>query len=484
MVLCAAAATLIMPSITRGAAAPVWFDPATMSGYKTDVADFYQHQFLAGNPGGVSGWEGLGGWCRPTALVDALYTYAVNGYPNLLPVGINQLNNWQNASGTAIAALRNVQGQGVNAFLASSGYGFAKGPGIGKGLVFNQFYVNQTSGAVTYVSASGARQNVPGTAFDLISRALLRNEDVMVRLGDTQPFNPPARTRFPNHWWAGPNLYGGNFHYVDAAGVDVANQRLYFADPDSNKGSGDANAGWNGTAKDARVAAIRYGAADPVPVAPRGANITDPPPNAENFYSNIAVDAAKGFQFMSADRYNGDKITMVETIAPVVAAKRARPQVAAARMVSPAADTVNTLDVQSELGDNVDKILFYPLADPISGGTDTLAGGGSFTEHNVAANAPDPLGDTHSFGGIEFDQSGSTGLGPGVMDTATLDTNGDFNAFDVLLHDSVTGQWSVEALNAPEDGFGDQQVPEPGALALLALAALAVRWSRRTAPGL
>ena len=467
----------LAPAVVGAAAVPPWFDPATMAGYKTDVPDFYQHQFLPGNPGGVAGWEVGGGWCRPTALVDALYTFAVNGYPNLLPDGINQLNNWQNASGTSIAGLRNVQGQGVNMFLAARGYGFAQGPGVGKGLVFNQYYINQTSGAVTYVSASGARRNVPGTAFDLISQALLRNQDVMVRLGDTQPFGA-ARPRFPNHWWAGPNIYGGNYHYVDAAGVDMANTRLYFADPDSNKGSGDANAGWNGTTKDARVAAIRYAAGDPVPVAPRGANLTDPPMNADSFYSNVAIDPAKGFQFTSADRYNGDTITMVETIAPVVAAKRAKPQVVSGR-AGPAADTVNTLDVQSELGDNVDKVLFYPLADPVAGGTDTLTGGGTFTEHNVDASTPDPFGDTHSFGGIEFDESGATGLEPGVMDTATLDTNADFNAFDVFLHDSVNGQWSVEAINAPEDDFGDQQVPEPGLVSVLAATGLALCRRRR-----
>ena len=257
----------------------------------------------------------------------------------------------------------------------------------------------------------------------------------------------------------------------------MANTRLYFADPDSNKGSGDANAGWNGTTTDARVAAIRYAAGDPVPVAPRAANLTDPPMNADSFYSNVAVDPAKGFQFTSADRYDGTKITMVETIAPVVAAKRAKPQVVAGR-ASPAADTVNTLDVQSELADNVDKIVFYPLADPVAGGTDTLTGGGAFTEHNVDANTPDPFGDTHTFGGIEFDESGATGLEPGVMDAATLDTNADFNAFDVFLHDSVNGQWSVEAINAPEDDFGDQQVPEPGMIALPAIASLLL-WRRR-----
>src|SRR5437763_9848434 len=68
---------------------PPWYDAVNQTGYKTSVPDFYQHQYLAGNPGGVAGWEAFGGWCRPTALTDALYTFAANGYPNLLPAGFN-----------------------------------------------------------------------------------------------------------------------------------------------------------------------------------------------------------------------------------------------------------------------------------------------------------------------------------------------------------------------------------------------------------
>jgi hypothetical protein len=478
----AVAAATGTASRVHAAALPPWYDAVNQTGYKTDVPDFYQHEFLAGNPGGVVGWEAFGGWCRPTALTDALYTFAANGYPNLLPAGFNTAAGWLNASGNAIAALQNVQGQGINAFLGAAGYGWAKGPGVGKGLVFNQYTVSAT-GALTYISSTGARRAYPGTAFDLIQKKMLTNQDVMIRLGDTNP-HPNAgdpTPKFPLHWWSGPNIFGGNYHYVDAAGFDAVNNNLFFADPDSNKGSGDGNAGWNGRNNYATAAAIRYVPGDPVPVPARGPAITDPPVNAGNFYSSVSI--ANGFQFSSLDRYNGCRITAIESIAPVIAAKRGGGGGAAPVTFGPASSGVaNTLDIESELEDNVDKVLVYPAGtDPVTGGPDSLSGNGaSFTEHDLAASALDPFGDTHENGGFEFDETGALGLEPDVVDTLALDTSTDFAGFDVFLHDAVTNSWSVEPIGAPEDTSVDTQVPEPtGAFAIVIATATMIRRRRR-----
>jgi hypothetical protein len=477
----AGAAAPMIASRANAAALPPWYDAANQTGYKTDVPDFYQHEFLAGNPGGVAGWEQFGGWCRPTALTDALYTFAANGYPNLLPAGFNNAAGWLNASGTAIAALQNVQGQGINAFLGAAGYGFAKGPGVGKGLVFNQYIVSST-GALTYISSTGARRAYPGTAFDLIQNKLLVNQDVMIRLADTNAhpnINDPT-PKFPLHWWSGPNVFGGNYHYVDAAGFDAVNNQLFFADPDSNKGSGDGNAGWTGKNNDPTAKVIRYAPGDPVPVPARGAALTDPPVNAGNFYSSVSI--ANGFKFSSLDRYNGCRITAIESIAPVIAAKRGG-NTGPITFGPAAGGTANTLDIESELEDNVDKVLVYPAGtDPMSGGPDSLSGNGaSFSEHDLAASALDPFGDTHENGGFEFDETGALGLEPDVVDTLALDTSADFSGFDVFLHDAVTDTWAVEAIGAPEDISVDTQVPEPAAsmFALIIATATMMRRHRR-----
>src|SRR5262249_39585104 len=150
---------------------------------------------------------------------------------------------------------------GVKQYLTAAGYGENRGVGPGRGLVFSQYYINQTTGTASYVSSYGRLFNTGVNAFDLYSAAMLQGADVMVRIGDTQPYSPPnpgAPPRFPLHWWAGPNIYGGNYHYLNGAGLDRANRIMYLADPDSNKGSGDADAGWTGAANDPGPAGRRY----------------------------------------------------------------------------------------------------------------------------------------------------------------------------------------------------------------------------------
>lgn len=451
---------------------PAWFDNATQSGVAPNIPDFYQHQYLPGNAGGVAGWEVGGGWCRPTAMVDGLYQLKVGGYNNLLPDPITNNNTWQQAACTSIAALRNVQGQGVNQFLTSAGYGQNRGVGPGKGLVFSQYYVNQTSGAVTYVSASGRRQAIPGTAFDLYSKALLQGQDVMVRIADTQNY---GANRIPLHWWAGPNIYGGNYHYLTGAGIDIPNDTMFLADPDSNKGNTDNNAGWNGKGTDANVAARRFAAADPLPIA---ANAGQRP----QYYASLQFDPANGFKVAAqGDHYAGATISMIETISPMRAARRARTRLLASAGRTP--DVQNQIDLMSGITDPVDKIELFPVSTVDPAAADSLSDPTStWHETTIAPNGTDALGDVQPNGGFEFDLTTGAGLTPGQDDVATVQTLADFSAFDVLLHDATTNAWLVQPIGGPEDDFGDQQVPEPSALMLAACAlGLLMRRSRYAA---
>ena len=56
-----------------------------------------------------------------------------------------------------------------------------------------------------------------------------------------------------------------------------AKPKIYFADPDSNKGNDKANSGWNFKWKDAGVNGRIYDPNDPVPVPCLGTNPTDDP---------------------------------------------------------------------------------------------------------------------------------------------------------------------------------------------------------------
>ena len=261
------------------AAVPAWFDAAAGKGIKPDLPDLYQHEFLTGLPAVApipkkAGWEVGGGWCRPTAMADGLYSLQQAGYAGLLPAGSNAAVTWLDKTGDGISNLRFFQGSGIQQYLTNTGHGLNKGVGPGKGLVFNQFYVNPANGAVSYVSATNGLtplkvQTGPNTfraetAFELYKAAMFQDQDVMVRIGDVQNY---GAGKIPLHWWSGPQPLGGNYHYLNGAGIDTANNVMFLADPDSNKGSADANAGWGPNFNaDPNVAARRYAAADPIPI--------------------------------------------------------------------------------------------------------------------------------------------------------------------------------------------------------------------------
>src|SRR5205085_11774846 len=67
-----------------GWASATYARPATIN---PNIPDFYQHQDWERLPAGqgVAGWEGGGGWCRPTAMEDTFYSLRARGFPNLTP---------------------------------------------------------------------------------------------------------------------------------------------------------------------------------------------------------------------------------------------------------------------------------------------------------------------------------------------------------------------------------------------------------------
>jgi PEP-CTERM motif len=473
------------------AALPGWYDAVAGKGIKPDLPDLYQHEFLTGLPAVApipkkAGWEVGGGWCRPTAMVDGLYSLQAAGYGGLLPAGSDAAATWLDKTGDAIKNLRNVQGTGIQGYLASTNHGVNQGVGPGKGLVFNQFYVNPINGVVSYVSAynrlmpltvkNGPNTVRPETAFEVYQAAMFQDQDVMVRIGDVQNYGPGGK--IPLHWWAGPQPLGGNYHYLNGAGIDTTNNTMFLADPDSNKGSADANAGWGPNFNaDPNVAARRYAAADPIPIPARGANPDDMPANFGNFYSSVSV-AGNGYVFApQGNRYSGAFIQAIEAIGPLRAFKRfaipAAARLMAAGSAAGVAPVPELIDIDSNISDLVDKIEIFPTSSPVTGFADTFSDDDSWTEADIAPNALDPFGDARDFGGFEFDVTPNAdadpdGLEAGEMATASIETAGDFTAFDIMMHDAITDTWSVQAVGAHED-LATDQAPEPATITLLAI---------------
>jgi hypothetical protein len=496
---CAIAPLVLFVSVAvsaiSSAALPGWYDAVVGKGIKPDLPDLYQHEFLTGLPAVAPipkkpGWEVGGGWCRPTAMVDGLYSLQEAGYAGLLPAGSNVAATWLDKTGDGISNLRNVQGTGIQGYLANKGHGLNAGVGPGKGLVLNQFYVNPFNGVTSYVSATGGLRPLtvkngpntvrPETAFEVYQAAMFQDQDVMVRIGDVQNYAPA--NRLPLHWWAGPQPLGGNYHYLNGAGIDTTNNTMFLADPDSNKGSADANAGWGPNFNaDPNVAARRYAAADPIPIPARGVNASDMPINFGNYYSSVSV-AGNGYVFApQGNRYSGAFIQAIEAIGPLRAFKRfAVPGLAkiqapgAAKGLSPASSPVGEqIDIDSNISDLIDKVEIFPTSSPVTGFADTFTDDDSWLESDIAPNAADPFGDPRAFGGFEFDvvqnpDADPDGLELGEMATANIETAADFTAFDIMMHDAVTDTWSVQAIGANED-LATDQVPEPATMSLLAL---------------
>ena len=195
---------------------PDWFDPNTGRGFRKNIPDFYQHQYLCDNA--RQNWEvgkneTGGGWCRPTALANCLFSFKVTGYNGLLhnSPDINDPNKWLENACKAIEDLEKVTIAGYQKYLDDRGHGEKACPGPGGGLKFTQYVISPTTGKIYYKSSDGSWKEKAGPAFDLYKKELLDGQDVLIRFAPGTN-NAGASGR----WW-------GNFHYVTGAGVDCGN---------------------------------------------------------------------------------------------------------------------------------------------------------------------------------------------------------------------------------------------------------------------
>ena len=419
---------LVLGAAARGAG---WYDTTTQSGIKPNVPDFFQHQNIDTD----ASWEydaaekANVGWCYQVATADALF--ALNSQPayhGLYDAGatgpyqvsdpIGAITAWLDASSKAVKDL--AAADSVQDYLNARSHGSSAG--LFSGLTYDQYWVDnltdpqtkdlKTKGVVDGFIGDGNikyfQPTKPGDpfkvapigggtkAFDFYTNQLTLAsgaKSVMVQVG-----KGTNTLGIPDVWW-------GNFHEVAGAGVDVPNRNIYFADPDSNKGSKTANAGWNYTDNYAPAIVRKYDptniAADkPVPMS----NVLD-----QKFYGTWSINA-DGYTVdggvENPDRYKGTEVRKVETVSPSFAA-------IFNRQVKDAVNNIRdtTLKITSLVNELVDKIVIAPaspisIPDLISGGpisSDYGEGGGMSIWTGGAYSPLDPWGSTLPYGGAEYD---------------------------------------------------------------------------------
>jgi hypothetical protein len=468
---------MLMPMLILVFASTSQAAPVVMA----NIPDFYQHQLYTG----MSAWENAGasGWCRPAAIVDALYPWQVQAaYSGLFNNNITKTGIWLGAANTAIAGVAGTLNPGglgeINNYLENAGVGPTAAI-AGKPSLLSMWYrVDPTSGNVSVALANHQFELVRKggaltTAFELYSDQMAQGRSTLVTLRATEVGQNGL-------WWSGSNngaLGPGNFHTVAGAGYDLATRSILFADPDSNKGNLAANAGWyrlnpDGTpdASDAgRKAALdttqanRYTAADGAadPPLPGNKNGAGAKYTNSDLYGTAKLNA-NGYTVASSDagggekpatgRYTGLPITDIETISPTLSAIKGLIQQGVNKFQA-------TFRIFGDLFSNVDEIKLFPNAALADNSFSFSLANWSESQTNI-----DPFGYARPFGGEDLLASSGTYLsGLGTEGDTTLDTTFQFASFDIFLHDSLTGQWLVQSVGADsnQDTFQVGLVPEP-----------------------
>jgi len=478
--------------VSRASSAdPDWWDAGNMRGFRKNIPDFYQHQYW----GDIALWEKDGGWCRPTALLNCLYSWKVQGYNGLLDDDITKKNDWLLQSCIEIAGLLPVHGeQKVNDMLKDRGHGSDKGPGVG--LVFNQYTVDQTTGMVTYKSSEkdpitgrSVEKNRMVSAFDAYKNELKDGQDVMIRWSaEKRQVGGMDLMYDPALWWTfsgqdsmgrpeykGGSYADGNYHYVTGVGVDCKTMEIFFADPDSNKGSGAGDAGIDWTKRpDPAVNGRKYKLPDDmnVPIPERPADMTKDPIDFEKFYGSAKI-GADGFT-VTDGRYKDIRIGAIETICPIKAAVQSS-------ATTPEGKVTTTMSINPGIYNEIESIILYPNV-PVDfsdlGAFSMISSGDVWLTSLLSPSLPDPDGNSRLLGGVRFDLdiSLSDGFGPGDLGTAMLNTLSFFDGYDIMMLIAGTSDWLVQTVGADEILYGPQiyYVPEPGSWLLLIGAALPI----------
>jgi hypothetical protein len=272
---------------------------------------------------------------------------------------------------------------------------------------------------------------------------------------------------------------------VAGAGLDVKNQTIFVADPDTNRGSSLPNAGWPNIKT--FPGDLKSTSKDPFPI-PQNPKIGDST-SYNTYYGGFTLN--KNNNVITGDnadaRFTG---TTLDAIRSVGAQKGKK--VGAVPVPGGIETSVGVVSGST----TVDKVFIAPFAQVLS--VTAFPSLFSFASPgdtwDSLGETSDPFGNPLSFGGVEYDLLTGPGLEPGDAATAMLGTAADFTGFDIFLH--VAGDpltlWDPETIGGPPNPLDDwlvqsDPIPEPPTLQLLltsfGLLGLAARSRRRSSLG-
>lgn len=272
-------------------------------------ADFYQHQksdpkadatWIPSplNPAydSKNWWEQKGGWCGTTAWVDAIYSQEsrFNGiFDNSKRKGADASHNgktWLDRfnyanEDLAIIAGKNYGGTDGAVAWRDDIVTYTKNAGYANPMIDTYSVI---SGKMKVTDVNDKVSNSPFSTFlSVFNAGIKSNRAVVVHI--------KAGTA-KGTWWAD----SGSFHVITGAGVDLANNTIIFADPDSTFHGGGWDAGYQAAFDN------RYTGTDVLPVAD-----TSKQASIDKYYSTVKL-AADGLTFDSGP-YKGAVISQIFT---------------------------------------------------------------------------------------------------------------------------------------------------------------------------
>ncbi len=477
-------------------AQPTWYDAANNRGIATNVSDVYQHQ----NYNTDATWENGGGWCYTTGIMNSLYFFKQRGYNGLLPNAATANATWLDTVNGELKDFSTNYFAGntsVGGWLAVKGHGAAGG--VRSGLLHTRIIENPANSRMEYVSFDGSLKAVPQvggfnpTVFQVATKYLEDDKSINLIISGRG-----AAVVDPANWWARNPADPASYHTLTLAGFDRAGTgTLYVADPDSNRGNANANAGWAAPLRpDPAVNARRYVAGDPVPVAPRGANASDIPPNPgrDNYYAPLQMNGTdprlKTFANVAANnRFRSLYVSGLEIIerrqADLITAVPA--PISGPTNGTGTTAVAHTFEISAGLAEPVDQFWLFPdqtLASGFSLPTFTAPGGAWSLASTLTPGAMDPWTNTRSSGGMLFSLTGGSPLLPGLAGTiGTLQAtfSGLVSGWDIAFRDALDPSvWRVQAYGQDLSNFPLQQIPAPagGVGVLMGIGVLGMRRRR------
>jgi hypothetical protein len=459
---------LALPAWATGTvrADPTWYTAGT-GGFNPNIADFYQHQnWVSGGPD--TGWEGKGGWCYPVAYADVYYDWTKRGYTGLFANSSKIIDpaKWFNAAYKPSDPMTSDIAKVATAMLGKDPQVYLNNTGHNPAASLQPLLSNWFS-----VKGDGTASGTTMTAFQMIDEKVRAGDDFLITLkpGTTAP------------WWK------TSFHWLAGAGVDVKNNTVFVADPDSNRGSAAANAAPNTWKASADLPGFPGPLASkntdpiPIPAAPAIGNAA----TYNTYYAGLALDSSS--QKITGDaadaRYTGTNLINLGFISAPKSFLYDKADI-------PGKGWETSLALNSGT-ETVDKIFIAPTSS-LASASDLFSFSLAGSTWSTSEKSQDPFANPLSYGGVEYDLTGGSPLTSGEQATAMLGTTSDFSAsgYEVFLHfaGDASNLWDPEVYGPIPSGSDlthlQSPTPEPSSIALAVFASAVLagygRHRRRT----